>query len=171
MNGPQLLPSITAPQPIASIPPTINSLCTIDMSMEELQRSLAQAKLHCCLLLVEGNANAVDRDTQECQASRYQEILSKVTGEGGEELQSLAQARLHCHILEVERQAEELAKEAEEYQAVRYCQILSKLSGEHPTPDDVEPSAADLMLRILQNAPAHSTLPAVHHIQIHLVLS
>ena len=115
MNGPQLLPSITAPQPITSIPPTINSLCMMDMSMEELRWSLAQAKLRCRLLLVEGNANAVDRDTQECWASRYQEILSKITGEGGEEPQSLAQARLHCCILEVERQAEELAKEAEEY--------------------------------------------------------
>jgi len=58
--------------------------------MEELWRSLAQAKLHCHLLLVEGNANAVDRDTQECRASRYQEILSEITGEGGEEPQSLA---------------------------------------------------------------------------------
>jgi len=90
---------------------------------------------------------------------------------GGEELQSLAQARLRCCILEVERQAEESAKEAEEYRAARYRQILSEPSGEHPTPDDVEPSAADLVLRILQNAPAHSTLPAVRHIQIHLVLS
>jgi len=87
----------------------------MDMSMEELRRSLAQAKLRCRLLLVEGNANAVDRDTQECRASRYQEILSKITGEGGEEPQSLAQARLRCCILEVERQAEESAKKAEEY--------------------------------------------------------
>jgi len=171
MNGPQLLPLITTPQPITSIPPTINSLCMMDMSMEELWQSLAQVKLHCRLLLVEGNANAVDRDTQECRASRYQEILSEITGEGGEELQSLAQARLHCHILEVGRQAEESAKEAEEYRAARYRQVLSELSGEHPTPDDVEPSAADLVLQILQNAPAHSTLPAVRHIQIHLVLS
>jgi len=121
----------------------------MDISMEELWWSLAQVKLHCHLFLVEGNANAVDRDMQECRASRYQEILSKITGEGGEELQSLAQARLHCHILEVEKQAEESAKEAEEYQAARYHQILSELSGEHPTPDNVEPSAADLMLQIL----------------------
>ena len=49
--------------------------------MEELRWSLAQAKLHCRLLLVEGNANAVDRDMQECRASRYQEILSEITGE------------------------------------------------------------------------------------------
>jgi len=66
MNGPQLLLSITTLQPIISIPPTINSLCTMDMSMEELWQSLAQEKLCCRLLLVEGNANAVDRDTQEC---------------------------------------------------------------------------------------------------------
>jgi len=102
---------------------------------------------------------------------RYWKILAKLVGEG-EEMKSLALARLRCHILEIDRDAEAGEKDTELYCAFRHLQILPKLTGEPVTHGDPWTYAIDVAMQMmLQRGPVPSTLPAVHQIQIHLVLS
>jgi len=61
----------------------------MNMDMEEMQQSLDQAKLCCRILELESRVNEAAKNTQESQASRYQEILSKIAGEG-KKIKSLA---------------------------------------------------------------------------------
>jgi len=100
--------------------------------MEEMQRSLDQAKSRCRILELESRVNEVAKNMQESQVSRYQEILSEIAGEG-KEIKSLAQARLRCRMLEVDRNAELAQTAREEHRAVRLLQILSEFTGEPAT--------------------------------------
>jgi len=108
---------------------------------------------------------------QESQVDRYWKILAKLIGEG-KKMKSLALARLHCCILEIDRDAEVGGKDTESYHTFWHLQILSKLTGEPVTHGDPQTHAVDVAMEMmLQRAPVPSPLPAVHQIQIHLVLS
>ena len=139
--------------------------------MEEMQWALTQAKMRCRILELESRVNTAARDTQESRADRYWKILAELVGEG-EEMKSLALARLCCRILEIDRDAEARGKDTESYCTFRHLQILSELTGEPITHSDPQTHAINVAMQImLQRAPVPSTLPAVHQIQIHLVLS
>ena len=132
---------------------------------------MTQAKICCCILELESRVNTAARDMQESQVDRYWKILAKLIGEG-KKMKSLALARLHCCILEIDRDAEVGGKDTESYHTFWHLQILSKLTGEPVTHGDPQTHAVDVAMEMmLQRAPVPSPLPAVHQIQIHLVLS
>jgi len=140
--------------------------------MEEMRRSLAKAELCSCIFQLESRANAAAKDTQEFQAKRYWEVLAEIVGEG-EKIKSLAQARLRCCILEIDRDAEAAGRDNQEFRAVWHLQILSEMTGECVTDGDKQTHFIDkaVQLMVQRRFPVPSTLPAICHIQIHLVLS
>ena len=141
-------------------------------NMEEMRWSLAEAELRCRIFQLESRANAVAKDTQESQAKRHREVLAEIVGEG-EEIKSLAQARLRCCMLEIDRDTEAAGKDNEAFRTVRHLQILSEMTGERVTNGNRQTDFIDkaVQLMVQRRFPASSTLPAVCHIQIHLVLS
>jgi len=52
--------------------------------MEEMQLSLAKARLHCRMLQVESDADAAAKDGQEYVTLVYQRFLSKLTDKAEE---------------------------------------------------------------------------------------
>jgi len=139
--------------------------------MEEMRLSLAKARLRCCMLQVESDADAVAKDGQEYVTLVYRRFLSELTDEAEEMPQPSVPARLHCRILELERDAEASAKDAQEFQAGRYQEILSEIVDRVDAHGDTQASDNAILLQMLGDVPVCSKLPAVRHIQIHLVLS
>jgi len=141
------------------------------MNIEEMRLSLAKARLHCHMLQVESNADAAAKDGQEYMTLAYQRFLSKLANEAEEMPQPSDPARLHCCILELERDAEASAKDTQEFQAGRYQEILSEIVDGVDAHGNTQASDNAILLQMLRDVPMLSKLPAVHHIQIYLVLS